>query len=59
MMNMFGKEPLKVWHDSDVVAVIWVVRWQSKGLMPVKPEARLACSLVIPPGKVAAVTKKA
>ena len=55
-MNMFGKEPLRVWQDSDVVAVIWVVRWGAKGLMPVKPEARLACSMVIPSGKVAIVT---
>ena len=48
--NIAAKEELKVWN-TDVLKTLWVVRWATKGLMPVKPVVHLNGSLHLLPGR--------
>ena len=49
------KEDLKHW-ESDVIQLLWVVRWTAKGLMCVKPAIFLKGELAIPPGRACLVS---
>jgi hypothetical protein len=56
--NIGAKESFPQWCASDVVSVLWVVRWTAKGLMPVKPVMHLTKgALVLPPGRCCAMYK--
>ena len=44
------KEELKYW-STDVVQLMWIVRWTAKGLMPVKPVIHLKGQLTVPAGR--------
>ena len=48
--NIAAKEELTVWN-TDVLKTLWVVRWATKGLMPVKPVVHLNGSLHLLPGR--------
>ena len=48
--NIAAKEELKVWN-TNVLKTLWVVRWATKGLMPVKPVVHLNGSLHLLPGR--------
>ena len=48
--NIGKKEKLEIWN-SDKLAVMWVVRWTTKGLMCVKPVVHLKGSVTLPPGR--------
>ena len=48
--NIAAKEVFSAWN-TDVLKTLWVVRWATKGLMPVKPVVHLNGSLHLLPGR--------
>ena len=56
--NIAQKEPCKTWAESEVVQLLWAVRWTSKGLMPVKPNVQLRKALELGPGRACACNLK-
>ena len=48
--NIGAKEALSTWN-TDVLMVIWHVRWAQKGLMPVKPAVYLRAGVTLGAGK--------
>ena len=52
------KEAMQYW-SSTVSRVIWSVRWTQKGLMPIKPEARLWEEVVLAAGRSCHLTGEA
>ncbi len=43
--NIACKEALNQWN-SDVLMMVWVVRWTAKGLVPMKPTVHLRGELI-------------
>jgi len=50
------KVPYSAWM-TDVVEVLWVVKWQQKGLMPIKPQVHLKGELELKTGRAVALHK--
>ena len=48
--NMGCKEPASTW-SSEVLGIVWLVRWTQKGLMPVKPAVYLRAGATLEPGQ--------
>lgn len=51
------KESLQVWKGCPNLVIVWIVRWTSKGLMPVKPEVHLRGQLALESGKACKLSK--
>jgi hypothetical protein len=54
--NIAVFEDVKTW-ESESMSIIWICRWTTKGLMPVKPAVYLRGELVVPPGRAALLSK--
>ena len=49
-VSIGGKIPFNLW-DTDVCCILWVVRWSSKGLIPVRPQVHLKSEVLLQTGR--------